>query len=123
VQPHEVNTVGVDPTSTSGGRLLVRYNFTKALVESGQLKVENLPADIRSTDNPPRLMSPAEFDSKSYKERQDSYKAAIETVPGADDKLRDYLSEFQANAAGTAARRRATSREALQQGILDSEAG
>jgi hypothetical protein len=99
VQSQQITTYGVDPQTNGGAWLLARYEMTSALVESGRLKVEDLPAGIRddSTD-PPRLRSPAEFRSASYGQIAGSYTQATASVPGVgklqDDYLRDYSDSY-----------------------------
>jgi hypothetical protein len=94
VEPQQIKTFGVDTRASGAARLVVRYDITTALVESGQLKVEDLPQQIRTSDDPPRLKSPAEFRSENYNAVADVYRSATTTIPAADKLENDYLNEY-----------------------------
>jgi hypothetical protein len=94
VEPQQIRTEGVDTRASGASRLLVRYDITKALVESGQLKPQDLPASIRSDGDPPRLKSPAEFMTRDYNSIADSYEVATGKAPGAARIQDKYLAEY-----------------------------
>jgi hypothetical protein len=94
VEPQQIKTYGVDPRANGGAWLLARYEMTSALVESGQIKVEDLPDLIRNDGNPPRLKSPAEFRSTNYTRIQGEYERATAGVPGMADLQKAYLGDY-----------------------------
>ena len=94
VEPQQIKTYGVDPRANGGAWLLVRYEMTSALVESGQIKVKDLPEKIRDDGNPPRLKSPAEFRSLSYNDASGAYVRATAGVPGMADLQKAYLGDY-----------------------------
>ncbi|GAA1559687.1 hypothetical protein GCM10009804_15650 [Kribbella hippodromi] len=94
-QPQTVTFDGINPTGATGGPLIVRYNFTKALIESGHLRVEDLPDELRHSGHPPRLRSPAEIPSDERSTLEALYIDAVSTVPGAAKKLESYLTEYR----------------------------
>ncbi|WP_432887933.1 hypothetical protein ACQPYH_06330 [Kribbella sp. CA-245084] len=98
-QPQTVKFAGVNPVGATGGPLIVRYNFTKALIESGQLKVEDLPDDLRSKGIPPHLTSPAERGNLLQQDLEALYIEAVAKVPRASEKLTSYLIEYRSTIA------------------------
>ncbi|WP_405062856.1 hypothetical protein OG474_14795 [Kribbella sp. NBC_01505] len=77
VEPYQIRTYGIDSTAYSSPGLITRYEFAKALVETGKLDPEDLPSAVRSNDIPPRLKSPAEFEAENYSVAADSYDEAV----------------------------------------------
>ncbi|MDX2973968.1 TPR repeat region-containing protein [Kribbella solani] len=94
-EPQTVKFDGINPAGATGGALIVRYNFLKALIESGQLKLGDLPDDLRSKTNPPHLRSPAEIASWDRSKLAERYIDSVSSVPGAAEKLTSYLDEYR----------------------------
>ncbi|MDX3006261.1 hypothetical protein PWY87_31585 [Kribbella solani] len=101
---HEATTDGINPADYTSGRALVRYNFTRALIESGKLRIEDLPLTLQSSDHPPRLKSPAEFQNQLHSTLSGYYDKVIDQIPGASKELNAYIGEYQVAAAGTSSR-------------------
>jgi hypothetical protein len=93
--------------------LLVRYDITKALIESGRLKPEELPESIRAGD-PPRLKSPAEVASRAYNTIADVYGVATAKVPGAAQIQDKYLAEYSDRRVNVLISRQAEGKEGLK---------
>lgn len=94
VNPQQIRTEGVDTRATAAHLLLIHYNITKALVESGKLDVHELAPNIRSSDVPPRLKSPADFRVKLHLELIDDYKAETGKVPGGMSLADAYINTY-----------------------------
>lgn len=80
VEPYAVVVAGVNPAGSTGGPTLVRYNFTKALLDSGQLTLNDLPKALWASGNPPQLLSPADVSDLQWPGLQDLYNKAVEQV-------------------------------------------
>jgi hypothetical protein len=107
VDPQQIETYGVDPQANGASRMLIRYEMTNALIESGQIKVEDLPDEIRGHGNPPRLMSPAEFKSADYNKIAGAYEKSTAGVPGVTQISDKYLTEYSDSYSTVANRRTA----------------
>ncbi|TCC37478.1 hypothetical protein E0H75_40795 [Kribbella capetownensis] len=114
VEPQQIKTEGLNTRATGAPLLLIRYNITQALVESGQLDVNDLPEAIRSSDVPPRLKSPAEFRPSQYNDLADTYKTATGTLPGGKSLEDDYLKAYTEITALDQDKYRADSRDGLK---------
>jgi hypothetical protein len=102
VDPQHIKFGDVDVSTPTGSRMMHRYNLTKALLESGELKLEDLPSELRTSEPHPRLKSPGEFPSEDYDGISDEYHRSNESVPGVGDLQETYLSEFSAQESGIA---------------------
>ncbi|GAB3954946.1 hypothetical protein GCM10029976_098320 [Kribbella albertanoniae] len=94
VDPQQIRTEGVDTRATAAHLLLIHYNITKALVESGKLDVHQLAPDMRSSGVPPRLLSPADFRENEYFDLIDAYKAETGKVPGGTSLADAYIKTY-----------------------------
>jgi hypothetical protein len=102
VEPQQINTGGIDTTDPTGARTLARYNFAKALIDAGKLKVEDLNPEIRTADNPPRLKMPSEFETYRYDNVGQYYDQGIDMVPEAAKVTGKYLDEFSVQSVNVA---------------------
>lgn len=109
VEPRQIQTYGIDNRAYSSEGLVVRYEFAKALVESGKLKLEDVPANALADGSPPRLKSPAEVMPKDYNDLVIAYDRAASRSP-AGATQGDFLKAYQKIYDRAIGERRADSR-------------